>query len=182
MNAHGIMAVVVFAFVGALLIALQLKHWRPFLERLVWFRDEKIRVDFELCKESQMDQHWSKSAKFLLDEVRQLKRLSVLCNFDTSNRVAMTEELIRKEVAVIIEGELQMAFRYAQQELVSAAKSGAFDADTLTGLSWEYFERVKVAYREFDKAGTQLAGIMPKEEADVERFKLSFLKLMRATD
>ncbi|MEK7554087.1 MAG: hypothetical protein AAB517_01835 [Patescibacteria group bacterium] len=178
MNAHGIMAVVVFAFVGALLIALQLKHWRPFLERLVWFRDEKIRVDFELCKESQMDQHWSKSAKFLLDEVRQLKRLSVLCNFDTSNRVAMTEELIRKEVAVIIEGELQRALRDAQRELISAARSGLFNLDEGTGISQGYLDRLGEAYQELNNAAVRLAFIAPRDDKELVRFKTSLRDLL----
>lgn len=180
MNAYQIVAL------GFFVLVLLFFFWqwkvRPFLDDLARLKDEKIRADFEFCKRSQTSQHWSKSAKFLLDEVRQLKRFTVLCGFDAKNRVAMTEELIRKEVAVITEVELQKALLDAQRELVSAARSGIFDGDTLTGLSWEYFERVGAAYRELDNAGIRLASIMPKEEADMSRFKESFLGLALAND
>lgn len=174
------------AIIGILCVAFLffrwITKWGPFFDGLVWLKDEKIRADFELCRSSQTVQHWSSSAKLLLDEVRRLKRLAILCSFDTSNRVAMTEELLRKEVAVITEKELQRALRDARIVLVNAASWCAFDDHTLTGLSLEYFERVRVAYQEFVEAWSRLADVVPKEgvDADIERFKTSLRDLLMA--
>ncbi|HEY4500661.1 MAG TPA: hypothetical protein VJI70_00095 [Candidatus Paceibacterota bacterium] len=178
MNKYQIAVIVGFIFF-AVFVYYWLTKVVPFLEGLVWLKDDKIRANFEFNKNAFKPKAWPPQAKDLLNEVHQLMCLAVLCGFNARNRVAMTEDLVRREVELITERELQRALLDAQRELVSAAKSGLFDGNTLTGLSWESFERVKIAYRGFEKTADQLVNITPTKEADMERFKKSFLELAR---
>lgn len=173
------------SFIVLCLAVISLWLWlagRPFLNSLVLLKNNELRKRTEVAMSGKhnTDCVWSDVAALLMKEARYLKRISAFCNSDIHDTIIRTETFVRKEMAEIIEGELEKNLRDALKALIVAVSTSLFDAKQATGLNYDYFRRIFVAQSEVIKAFNRLDNVAPELSEERARFRMRLMDTTQA--